>query len=53
MNYHIGIVLEKREHTLLAAEGNVNNVSGIIERAMDDHIRAYIRIPDGFQYGTQ
>ena len=46
---HIGIVLEKREHTLLAAEGNVNNVSGIVERAIDGHIRAYIRIPDGYR----
>ena len=47
---HIGIVLEKRERTLLAAEGNVNNFSGIIERTIDGHIRAYIRIPDGYQY---
>ncbi|MBR3106051.1 MAG: CHAP domain-containing protein [Clostridia bacterium] len=49
---HIGIILEKREHTILAAEGNVNNVSGIVERAIDEHIRAYIRIPDGYQYGA-
>ena len=47
---HMGIVLEKREHALLAAEGNVNNISGIIERPIDEHIRAYIRIPDGYQY---
>ena len=47
---HMGIVLEKREHTLLAAEGNVGNVSGIMERAIDGHIRAYIRIPDGYRY---
>ena len=49
---HIGIVLEKREHTILVAEGNVNNISGIIERPIDGHIRAYIRIPDGYQYGN-
>ncbi len=49
---HIGIVLEKREHTILVAEGNVNNVSGIIERPIDGHIRAYIRIPDGYRYGN-
>ena len=49
---HIGIVLEKREHTILAAEGNVKNRSGIIERPIDEHIRAYIRIPDGYQYGN-
>ena len=47
---HMGIVLAKREHTLLAAEGNVSNSSGIIERAIDEHIRAYIRIPDGYRY---
>ena len=47
---HIGIVLEKRENTLLAAEGNVGNVSGVVERALDGHIRAYIRIPDGYRY---
>ena len=50
---HIGIVLEDRENTILAAEGNINNRSGIIERPVDEHIRAYIRIPDGFQYGAE
>ena len=48
---HIGIVLEKRENAILVAEGNIGNRSGIIERPVDGHIRAYIRIPDGFQYG--
>lgn len=47
---HIGIVLENRGDMILAAEGNVNNVSGIIERPKDEHIRAYIRIPDGYEY---
>ena len=32
------------------AEGNVNNISRIIERSIDEHIRAYIRIPDGYRY---
>ncbi len=50
---HMGIVLEKRERTLLAAEGNVSNVSGVIERPIDGHIRAYIRIPDKYQYGAK
>jgi hypothetical protein len=50
---HMGIVLEKRERTILAAEGNVDNVSGIVERAVDEHIRAYIRIPDGYRYGAE
>lgn len=47
---HMGIVLEKREDKILAAEGNLDNRSGVIERPVDRHIRAYIRIPDGFQY---
>ncbi len=45
---HIGIIIEKRDNTILAAEGNFDNKSGIIERPVDEHIRAYIRIPDGF-----
>lgn len=47
---HIGIVLERREHAILVAEGNIDNVSGIIARPLDEHIRAFIRIPDGYQY---
>ena len=47
---HIGIVLENRGDRILAAEGNIANRSGIIERPIDAHIRAYIRIPDGYKY---
>ena len=47
---HIGIVLETRTHSILAAEGNLNNVSGVIERPLDEHIRGFIRIPDGYRY---
>ncbi len=47
---HIGIVIENRGDTILAAEGNIANRSGIIERPKDEHIRGYIRIPDGFRY---
>ena len=47
---HIGIVMENRGDTILAAEGNINNKSGIIERPKDAHIRGYIRIPDGYKY---
>ena len=32
------------------AEGNVENVSRILERKKNSHIRAYIRIPDNFLY---
>ena len=47
---HIGIVVERREKSILVAEGNVDNRSVIIERPIDEHIRAYIRIPDGYKY---
>ena len=47
---HIGIIVERLEKTIVVAEGNVDNKSGIIERPIDDHIRAYIRIPDGYKY---
>ena len=50
---HMGIVLEKREHSILAAEGNVGNISGIVKRPIDEHIRAYIRIPDRYRYGAE
>ena len=42
--------MQNGENTIIAAEGNLNNVSGIIERPKDEHIRAYVRIPDGYEY---
>ena len=50
---HIGIIVENRRDTILAAEGNADNRSGIVERPADGHIREYIRIPDGFQYRAE
>lgn len=47
---HMGIVLQQLPHAILAAEGNVKNVSGLIRRPLDGHIRAFIRLPDGYQY---
>ena len=47
---HMGIVLQSAENSIVAAEGNLNNVSGIVERPKDEHIRGYIRIPDGYRY---
>lgn len=49
---HIGIVVGASEDCLTAAEGNVfgTNTSGIVRRKRDEHIRAYIRIPDGYRY---
>ena len=47
---HMGIILERREKSILVAEGNVDNRSEIIERPADEHIRCYIRMPDRYKY---
>lgn len=47
---HIGIVLENYDDYIITAEGNVENFSRVLKRRKDDHIRAYIRIPDEFSY---
>ena len=47
---HIGVVVEVKGDVLLVAEGNFGNVSCLVERRRDAHIRAYIRIPYGFVY---
>ncbi|MBR6666394.1 MAG: CHAP domain-containing protein [Lachnospiraceae bacterium] len=49
---HIGIILEVKDNTIIVAEGNTfnDNISRVIERPIDDHIRSYIRIPDGYRY---
>ena len=49
---HIGIILENKGTSLIVAEGSINNVSGIVERKKDAHIRAYIRIPDNYEYAA-
>ena len=46
----MGIVLQSTGNKIIAAEGNLTNASGIIERSRDEHIRGYIRIPDGYRY---
>ena len=47
---HMGIVLEATEESLVVAEGNFNNVSCIVNRKRDEHIRCLIRIPENFAY---
>lgn len=49
---HIGIVTENKTNSIITAEGNIfnDNISGILERKKDEHIRAYIRIPNNFSY---
>jgi CHAP domain len=50
-NDHMGVVVESRDRSLIVAEGNFNNISGLIERKIvDSHIRAYIRLPDNYMY---
>ncbi len=40
----IGIVVEDRDDKILVAEGNFNNVSALVERKKDNHIRGYIKM---------
>ena len=47
---HMGIILKRRNNTLIVSEGNIHNQSGIISRPIDGHIRACIRIPDHYRY---
>lgn len=47
---HIGIIIENQRDYILVAEGNINNVSGVIKRKKDNHIRGYIRIPNDYEY---
>lgn len=43
---HIGIVVAVRDDEITVAEGNFNNVSAVVARKRDDHIRCYIRLPE-------
>jgi hypothetical protein len=49
---HIGIILEVNDDVINVAEGNTfnDNISRVIKRPIDEHIRAYIRIPNGYKY---
>lgn len=49
---HIGIILEVHTDTITVAERTTfnDNISRVIERQIDEHIRAYIRIPNGYRY---
>lgn len=44
---HMGIVFENHDGYIIIAE---ENVSRILERKKNGHIRAYIYIPDNFSY---
>jgi CHAP domain-containing protein len=47
---HIGIVLAVSDTYLTVAEGNVSDISAVVQRPRNSHIRGYIRIPDGYRY---
>jgi len=47
---HIGIIIENKDNSIVVAEGNINNISGVIERSKDLHVRAYIRLPENYVY---
>lgn len=46
---HIGIILENMGNDLIVAEGNVNNLSVVLTRPVNSHVRGYIRIPDNWK----
>lgn len=47
---HIGIVLENTDDYIVVAEGNINNVSGVVKRNKNKKIRGYIRIPNDYSF---
>lgn len=49
---HIGIVIENHPDHIIAAEGNIGdtNISGLIRRKKDEHIRWYIRLPENYSW---
>jgi hypothetical protein len=47
---HIGVVLAVGRDGIRVAEGNLNNLSAVVERERNSHIRGYIRIPEDYRY---
>lgn len=45
---HIGIVIDVKDKEIVTAEGNFNNLSAIITRPIDNHIRGIVRIPSNY-----
>ncbi|MEA5040102.1 MAG: hypothetical protein VB086_09730 [Clostridiaceae bacterium] len=41
---HIGIAAEADSGCLRTAEGNFGNVSAIVSRPLDGHVRGYVRM---------
>jgi len=47
---HMGVVLAADGGALRVAEGNVNNLSAVVRRPRNAHVRGYVRIPRGYTY---
>lgn len=49
---HIGIVIENHPVHIIAAEGNIGNtnISGLVHRQKDHHIRCYLRLPENYRW---
>lgn len=47
---HIGIITSFNKSLLIVAEGNVNNISCVLERKVNSNIRGYIRIPCSYKF---
>lgn len=47
---HMGVVLTVGKRKIRVAEGNVNNLSAVVERKRNSRIRGYIRIPEDYRY---
>lgn len=41
---HIGVIIEVFDDYIITAEGNFNNVSAIVKRSLNEHIRGYVRM---------
>ena len=47
---HMGVVLAMMKDRMVVAEGNLNNISAVVERKPGRHVRGFVRIPDGYVY---
>ncbi|HOP05888.1 MAG TPA: CHAP domain-containing protein [candidate division Zixibacteria bacterium] len=47
---HIGIVIKASKTQLTVAEGNVNNLSAVVERPLRRNVRGLIRVPEDYSF---
>lgn len=41
---HMGIIVQYNQDSIMVSEGNYSNVSAIVKRFLDDHIRGFVRL---------